>query len=357
MVNFGSNTYNVDDLNQENLFRLIGPYDIYCRYIGYKIPLGKAINSPLRKDDSPSFVVNEKFLYFDFGTGEKGNCFTLVMRKFGCTYSEALNIINADFGLGFRSRWVVGGAQNTESPSLSPRAILAPLTDSHYERLTPPEYITQERVIRIKSRPLSDKDLLFWTTNYGVTEATLERFNVKSISHYWIDDNCFSIPSTELAYAFRFAPYKYKIYRPTRDRKDHKWYSNASSIIQGLAQLRYSGEFLVITKALKDVMVLYELGIDAIAPQAESIMIPQETMSLLKKKYKTIYTLMDYDTAGIRLSWKMRRYYSTTALFLRSSIWPRGNKYLGAKDISDFIQLHGKEETIRLCKQQCNLYT
>lgn len=346
-MQFGLRYYNEEDLNQENIFKRIGPYDIFCRYIGYAVPLGKAINSPLRKDNNPSFVVNDKFLYMDFGTGETGNCFTLVMRKFGCTYSEALNIINADFGLGFQSRRVVGGSRYK---SLSPREILAPLTDSHYERLEPPIPHKQDRIIRIKSRPIVDQDVEFWTSNYGVSISTLEVFHVKAISHYWIDENCFQIPSNELAYAFRFAPYKYKIYRPTRDRKDHKWYSNASGLIQGLEQLRFEKETLVITKALKDVMVLYELGIEAIAPQAESIMIPQDTMTMLGKKYNKIYTLMDYDTAGIRLSWKMRHYYSTIPLFLNSGMWPRGNKYRGAKDISDFIKLHGKEETIRLCR-------
>lgn len=42
-------------------------------------------------------------------------------------------------------------------------------------------------------------------------------------------------------------------------------------MIQGSKMLPKSGEFVVVTKSLKDVMALYEFGIPAIAPNSENL--------------------------------------------------------------------------------------
>ena len=44
-------------------------------------------------------------------------------------------------------------------------------------------------------------------------------------------------------------------------------------MIQGMHMIPKSGEFLVITKSMKDVMLCYELGIPAIAPNSENLFI------------------------------------------------------------------------------------
>lgn len=47
-----------------------------------------------------------------------------------------------------------------------------------------------------------------------------------------------------------------------------------------------SGDILIITKALKDVMVLYEYGIPAIAPCSENLFITEAQYNHLKERFK-----------------------------------------------------------------------
>lgn len=58
-------------------------------------------------------------------------------------------------------------------------------------------------------------------------------------------------------------------------------------------------DWIVVTKSLKDVMVLYEYGITAIAPCSENEFLTQAQYDRLKKKYKQIYLFYDNDKPGL----------------------------------------------------------
>jgi 5S rRNA maturation endonuclease (ribonuclease M5) len=176
---------------------------------------------------------------------------------------------------------------------------------------------------------------------YGIHKKTLELYKVVPLSHYWLNGICFKVK--DLTYAYDFGNGIYKIYAPLKD-SFRFIFNGTEKLIQGIEQLTMLNNILVITKSLKDVMVLRELGIDAVAPQAESIVIPENIMNWFSDHYQLIITLMDYDNAGISLSCKMRRLYNTTPMFFTDKLWNRKKGYRGAKDISDFIKLHGKEE-------------
>ena len=59
------------------------------------------------------------------------------------------------------------------------------------------------------------------------------------------------------------------------------------------------GDYVVITKSLKDVMVLYEFNIPAIAPNSETLFISDKQLEKLKSKFKNIIVFYDNDCAGI----------------------------------------------------------
>jgi DNA primase len=75
-----------------------------------KIKYGSAwYHSPFRQENTPSFKVNlNKNLWFDFGTGEGGNLFNLVMKLCNCTSSEVRGQIT-------------GGIPNVAQRSFEPR--------------------------------------------------------------------------------------------------------------------------------------------------------------------------------------------------------------------------------------------
>lgn len=314
------------ELTLENIYSKVSSYEIFKYYCG-NFENGKKIQSPLRKDRNPSFAIflyGDTWLWKDFATGESGNDLTLVMKKFGCDFKGALNRINVDFNLGLNS--------------------------SSFKTVDRTPYVPQikEKIradIKIKSREFTGEDLEYWTS-YGISKETLDKYQVKSISHYWINGSVY-FTGKYLAFAYVF-PDGYKLYFP--EKTEYKWFSN-STWIQGLLQLDKTRDILIITKSLKDVMVFDTLDMSAIAPQAESIIISAKHIEKAKEKFKQIYTLFDYDNAGIHLAWQMRKLYNIQPLFLTEGLWKRKLGYKGCKDIADHIKKFGLEETKKLINE------
>ena len=121
--------------------------------------------------------------------------------------------------------------------------------------------------------------------------------------------------------------------------KTPKFISNwKSTKIQGASQLsKNGGEYLIIQKSLKDVMCLYEFGIQSIAPCSENLFINKSILEKLKLKYKNIIVWYDTDIAGISNLQKIRKQYPELKYFFI----PR---HYNVKDFSDFYKKYGKEK-------------
>lgn len=109
------------------------------------------------------------------------------------------------------------------------------------------------------------------------------------------------------------------------------------------------GDYLVITKSLKDCMCLYEFGIPAIAPNSENLFITDKQYQKLKQKYRKIFLFYDNDLPGITNANKIRKQYPD----LKVIFIPR--KY-DAKDISDFRKKYGKKKTKQLINSALEYY-
>ena len=69
------------------------------------------------------------------------------------------------------------------------------------------------------------------------------------------------------------------------------------------------GEYLAITKSLKDVACLYSCGITAIAPISENCFVTEAQFERLSKKFKKIILFYDNDSAGITHMNKFRKQF------------------------------------------------
>lgn len=98
------------------------------------------------------------------------------------------------------------------------------------------------------------------------------------------------------------------------------------------------GDILVITKSMKDVMLLHEFNIPAIAPNSEVLFVTDAQLNKLKTKFKHIIVVYDNDFAGIENLSKIHKAHPELIV----TFIPR--KY-EAKDISDFYKKYGKEKT------------
>lgn len=108
------------------------------------------------------------------------------------------------------------------------------------------------------------------------------------------------------------------------------------------------GELLCITKSMKDCMLLYELGIPAIAPCSENIFLTERQYDTLRPKFDKCIVLFDNDRAGVQNLRKVKKEHPE----LICTCIPR---HL-SKDISDFYAHYGKKKTISLIEQAKEYY-
>jgi 5S rRNA maturation endonuclease (ribonuclease M5) len=267
-----------DYLHGDVILSKITEYDIFVYYCPNFKQLGVPFCSELRKDRKPTATIklwNGKLLYKDFGcVGHAFNCFRYVMHKYSCTFLESLIIIDTDFRLNLNS------IKNSEGMLTRPKAT----------RQIQPNLVQIQTQIQKKRRQFSDDDRKFWV-KYHITKRILITFGVEPISHYWVNKNRFSCKS--ITYAYKFGS-RLKIYAPLE--KDFKWTSNIkSSDIQGYRQLPKTGNMVILTSSLKDVMCLYAAGYSSVALQSEMQLPDEKLIQELHTRFKEVYVLYDND--------------------------------------------------------------
>jgi len=313
-------------LDKKYILSKISQYEIFRHYIGSSFTINKAISSPLRKDDTPSFGIFESsdstLLFKDLALGESGDCFKFIKLLFNLkSYSDALTKVYVEMVL---------------SNNL-------PLLQKQYKK----EYkiSNKNKSIGIKKGIFNTTDYSYWS-KYNITKEILIKYNTYKASNVFIENTpiWYSTLGNPI-YAYKVFN-NYKIYRPLA-KKGEKWLGNLTLFdIGGYEQLPEQGETLIITKSIKDIMCLYSLGYNAICPPCETCSIPKEVINNLKKRFNNIYVLYDNDEAGIKAA---TRTYNTYKL--KSFIIPIKSL---KKDISDYLEYYGTKEAQKLLKQLIN---
>lgn len=299
---------------------IISDYDIYTYYIGRKVPLSRAINSPLRSDNNPSFSLYEagdRVRWIDFSLNEEGSVTDFVMKLFNLSFKEALMKVFQDLCYG-----------KVENLNI---------------KVDEKRVKSSANYIKVKVQNLTDIDNSYWG-RYYVSEELLKFYNIYSCKVVFFDSNPWLYyKNTNPIYGYLFfkdGKYSWKIYRPFESKTNKFKGSVDFSILQGYTQLPESGDTLIITKALKDVVVLRRLGYYSVAPQSENILIKPSVFNELKERFTKIYTLMDNDLTGKMSTERYTSKYNTIPLMLTE-----------AKDISDYIEKFGLERSQILMKE------
>lgn len=301
-----------DNITLDWILSKVTEYDIYAKYIG-QFKVGMIYNSPFRKDKNPSFGIyyskrTKQLLFKDHGTGECGNVIKFVSLFTGKTeYNDILSDIVDKLNI----------TNNTKLVS-----------SKQYIQPT-------ETVIGVVRQEFTDVDINYWK-QFNISINTLKKFNVNSIKYYL----CNGIVKGTYKRKNPMYAYKvynnFKIYRPLAD-KYTKWRNNLTDYdIQGYEQLPQKGDILFITKSMKDVMCLHEMGYPAVSPSSESTFLPKDVLEQLKTRFKRIIILFDRDTSGVKRSRKLSRETGLEAMFI--------NKKFKAKDVSDAVKANSFEE-------------
>lgn len=306
------------EITKEFLLSKFNEETFMTYYLG--IPVKKGLfKSPLRGDHVPtcSFFRNKagELIFKDFSGAFYGNFINVVMYKYQCNYYKALKIIASDFGL-------IG-----TSIKKTPIKVQETFKDSG------------QAVINVEIQDFTEQELKWWN-KYGITEKILKKFKVYSCKNVWLNGNYFAKSAQNNMMFGYYGGIKdkvelWRIYFP--QRKEYRFLSNwNSNKIQGFNQLPKTGNVLIITKSMKDVMTLCSVGIPAIAPNSETLFISDNVLSNLKERFNRIFVLYDNDLPGISNMNKIKKLHPEL-----NYLWiPRET---GAKDISDLHKLLGKK--------------
>lgn len=317
-------------LDDDSILQRVDEYTLYCFYLGFSPSLRKPYKSPLRDGDSmPSFSIfltkksNREYFWKDSGgssqtgiAGDSGDIFKLIRLLYGDTAKQCFSRINRDFNLGFES--------DTPPPTNFEKIV-------HHD----PPKDEEPAHIRIKRRKFKTHDVQYWA-QFGITAKTLLKFRVIPISHFWgKQSQQYPYTADKLAYAYPING-KYKVYQPlSKSRKFRTDYDY--KCLEGFDQLEYKSDTLIITKSMKDIMVLWEYGYEAVSPRGESVPIPIEFIRHFRKKYERIILFFDNDGKHKAEDYPFPEIYVP----LESH----------EKDISDFRKRYGHKQTQILLKQ------
>jgi len=266
-----------------------------------------------KPDLNPSLTFMEKngqIVWKDWGTGLSGDVFEFLKLYFKDSYLQSIK-----------------------------KFMMLPKKELKHDVTATPR-ITLNLVFSEDAKGLDYFDEDYWA-KYHIGLNTLQTYNVKKVDRLFdgISGNVlakYSIINPIYAYTqLGKSKTSFQIYRPCAS-KQYKFYDKFQKdeeIIFGFDNLPWLGDTLVITKSLKDVMCLYEIGIDAIAPHSETTLLSYRVINSLKNRFTRIIVLFDNDDAGIRGAANYVNTYGLKAIFLPES--------KGCKDVSDFLKKYG----------------
>ena len=315
-------------LSVDSILEKVTDYDLFRFYCPPFKSVGKKFSSELREDPIPSAHItakNNRLRYIDYGYAEhRFDSIGYIQYKYNVSFRDALRTIDSDFGLGLAGK-------NNRGALNTPKTY----GKMKFEKIP--------CLMQIRSREFNLYDRLYWG-DYCISKETLEAFEVKPITHYWINGTRY--PAHKVAYAYCEHPGKYKLYSPLK--QDGKWFGNMQvNHVQGITMLPIFGSICILASSLKDVMCLYELGIPAVAMQSESMMPPKKLVAFLKRKFDEVKVLYDNDftkdnNPGQTMAVAICKEYELENICIPTE--------LGVKDISDVMQVHGPIKAISIIK-------
>lgn len=341
-------------LTVENVLSRVNELEIFRHFIGKEFIVGKTLLSPLRQESRPSFGVyptphaKYKFHFKDYN-GAFGNVFTLVCelhkREFSLLF--ALYVINKEMNLNLNDLIIVQTLKREGNNVISSDSTSAKIVK--YSEYISFASIKAEVEFRIKTREPQKYDEIFWWDG-KISYKTLLFYNVHFTQEVWYRKNqelwmkiWVNSPSNQI-YSYYFPDsFHFKHYRPLEKENIYgdkwKWLSNCNvNDVQGYSQLPKRGNVLIITKSLKDVMTLYELGFNAISFNAEGVNIPLEIFHQLQERFTEIICYYDNDETGKKNSYKITKEYG-----LQNIRHFNNPDHLKEKDAFDYVKSYGQK--------------
>lgn len=314
-------------ISLEDIYRITSEAEIAHYYLGVnKIPC--KMNSPLRLDRTPSFGLfspnGKRVTWIDFSSGERGGIFDLLSKMWNLNFNQTLARIYQDFN-----------NSSSTGDNLLPTYINRNKSESYFIK-------NVDTKLECKVRDWKQHDIDYWKS-YGISIDWLKYANVYPISHKIVIKNGQRYVFGADKHAYAFAEFKegnttLKIYQPY-NKQGFKWSNkHDKSVISLWTKVPPTGDRICICSSLKDALCLWaNTGIPALAIQGEGYAMSNTAVSELKRRFQSIYIMLDNDAPGLKNAQQLASKTGFTNIVLPS--------INGAKDISDlYLSLQNKEQ-------------
>lgn len=322
-------------LNRDFILSKIPDHQLFYYYFGpfnlkdlYPSKFGSGKHRD--RNHSTGFYISSsgKIIYNHFnGLEPKMDAFAFVCRLYGCSFSDALKRIAADFGL-------VSGIAN-------PMADKARTTLETFDR-----NYKKETKIHIIPTSFDSQARDFWKP-YGITKDELKREGVYQIKKLFINEKFIPNDDNSLRFALT-VPFKdellIKVYSPGSNLK---WISNIPLDIPfGLDTIKKPGKCSFGAKAQKDRIIILKFLPSVLAYQNESkSAISKKVRKMLAFNFQENWNGFDNDETGLETMQELE-----TDGF-KSIHVPIELAKEGIKDFSDLAKEKGLDAVEQLLKQ------
>ena len=313
-----------DKIKVEDILSKVDDYSIIRFYLGEDFDFKKKYRSPFRTgvDNTPNlcfFPGDDRILFKDFANGKSGDCFGFVQQMFNLSFYQTLVKIDKDLGLGLRDK------------------SSSPVFKIQIEK-RPQNLQKSDTIIQIIPREFTPEDKSYWSS-YGITKAELDRKKVHSVERLYVNKQLIQNRSDGPRFAYEYEEYL-KIYTPYS--KEMKWISSCpNDYISGFDDIKYKifsgtqSDKLIITKSLKDEIILSKFFKDVCSTQNESHQsINSENMQWILRGYRPENVIIAYDNdkAGKTAAMYYNK-YGFRSIFVSDAFGA-----LGIKDWSDLAK-------------------
>ena len=280
------------NITKDFILSKVNQESIMHYYTGNDVTSKKLVTSCLRSDNHVTvgyYKSGSGTLYMhDFATNEHLDCWNVVMKMFNISHYVALKKIATDFGL-------------IDNEKVKTKKIK--LVESLKEK--------ESCKIQVQIKDYTDKELEWWN-QFGISKKLLKKYHIYSLKHIFLNGELkFTSSENTPIYGYYFGKdkngeEKWKCYFPMRT--EFRFLNNLSKkVLQGYHQLPKTGDLLVITKSMKDVVAMYGFGIAAVSPNSETLFIDDKKLEEFKNRFKRILVLYDSDRAGKHNMWLIRK--------------------------------------------------
>lgn len=301
------------------MYRFIEPIDnkdiifsnqVYLFYKFFLLPeFNRKYISPFREDNNPGcyFWVSEKnILYFvDWGDIKTHhNIIDFIMRIYSCSYENAINI-------------ALEAIYNKDEQLVLPEIKKAQKKEKRVK-------------IDVTIREFTQKDNIYWS-QYKLYYQEFNRignYKIYPVKEYKLKDK--TVIPNFYTYVYVFDD-GIKIYSPY---SEYKWISNVSK--DNLGKNYFSYDELIITKSIKDGLVLNKFKKSNLITQSESSLPKLSILANEIKKFKKVKILFDNDKTG-------REYAKRLNSIIKYNITQKTKIIFTPKqkDISDLTKCYG----------------